>query len=61
MAKELTHLTADGSISMVDVSHKDVVSRVATARGHIKLEAETILKNLRQNILQLLKDYRIEL
>ena len=26
-----------------------------------KLEAETILRNLRQNILQLLKDYRIEL
>jgi len=42
MAKELTHLAADGSISMVDVSDKDVISRVATARGHIKLEAETI-------------------
>ena len=42
MAKELTHLAADGSISMVDVSDKDVVSRSATARGHIKLEAETI-------------------
>ena len=42
MAKELTHLAADGTISMVDVSDKDVVSRTATARGHIKLGGGTI-------------------
>lgn len=42
MAKELTHLAKDGSISMVDVSDKDVVSRSATASGHIRLAAETI-------------------
>ena len=42
MSKNLTHLAADGTIAMVDVSSKDTVVRMATARGHIQLQAETI-------------------
>jgi cyclic pyranopterin phosphate synthase len=38
---QLTHLAEDGSISMVDVSDKPVVGRQATARGFIRLAAET--------------------
>ncbi|MFT4639299.1 MAG: cyclic pyranopterin phosphate synthase [Verrucomicrobiales bacterium] len=42
MRKELTHLAADGTIAMVDVSDKDIVSRTARARGFIHLQPETI-------------------
>ena len=37
----LTHFDAKGDAHMVDVSDKAVTSRVATARGHIKMQRET--------------------
>jgi cyclic pyranopterin phosphate synthase len=40
--KELTHLDARGRPSMVDVTGKVVSYRVATARGFIRLQPETI-------------------
>ena len=42
MSKELTHVTANGQVTMVDVSPKDVVARTALAQGFIHLQAETI-------------------
>lgn len=39
---ELSHVTADGSASMVDVSAKPPISRVATAKGFISMAAETL-------------------
>jgi cyclic pyranopterin monophosphate synthase len=39
---KLSHLDAKGNAHMVDVSHKDVTSRSATARARILLEAETL-------------------
>ena len=42
MSKELTHVTADGKVAMVDVSDKEIVSRLATASGFIRLQPETI-------------------
>lgn len=39
---ELTHIAADGSASMVDVSEKPVSAREAVARGLIVLREETI-------------------
>ena len=38
---DLTHFDAKGDAHMVDVSDKAVTSRVATARGHIKMQRET--------------------
>lgn len=38
----LSHLRADGSASMVDVSEKDIVRREATARGFIALQPKTL-------------------
>ncbi|WP_166415820.1 cyclic pyranopterin monophosphate synthase MoaC [Cochlodiniinecator piscidefendens] len=37
----LTHFDGKGDAHMVDVSEKAVTSRVATARGHIKMQRET--------------------
>jgi cyclic pyranopterin phosphate synthase len=37
----LTHFDAKGDAHMVDVSDKAVTSRVATARGYIKMQRET--------------------
>lgn len=37
----LTHFDAKGDAHMVDVSDKAVTSRVATARGHIKMQRKT--------------------
>jgi cyclic pyranopterin phosphate synthase len=37
----LTHFDAKGDAHMVDVSDKVVTSRVATARGHIKMQRKT--------------------
>jgi cyclic pyranopterin phosphate synthase len=37
----LTHFDAKGDAHMVDLSDKAVTSRVATARGHIKMQRET--------------------
>ena len=39
---ELSHVNRDGEASMVDVTGKPVVSRVATASGFIEMQAETI-------------------
>jgi cyclic pyranopterin phosphate synthase len=41
---ELTHLTSDGQVSMVDVSAKPVERRVAVAEGIIRLQPATLEK-----------------
>ena len=33
----LSHFDAKGDAHMVDVSEKDVTSRIATAEGHVKM------------------------
>jgi cyclic pyranopterin phosphate synthase len=38
---ELTHIAADGSVRMVDVSEKAVTSRLAEAAGRIAMASET--------------------
>ena len=38
----LTHLLADGSAHMVDVSTKEVTARSATARGRVDLSADAV-------------------
>ena len=38
----LTHISASGEASMVDVSEKDVTSRVAVAEGCIVMQPETL-------------------
>ena len=42
MASELTHLDADGSVRMVDVSDKPITSREAVAAGRIQMQADTL-------------------
>jgi len=42
MTDKLTHIRADGSAAMVDVSSKPVSRRKATARGFIRLQKETL-------------------
>jgi cyclic pyranopterin monophosphate synthase len=37
----LTHFDAKGDAHMVDVSDKDITSRIAVAEGHIKMQRET--------------------
>ena len=39
---ELTHLSASGEASMVDVSEKDVTSRIAVAEGRVVMKLETL-------------------
>lgn len=39
---DLTHFDADGSAHMVDVSNKEVTSRLATAKGKIMMESSTL-------------------
>ncbi len=39
---QLSHLDAEGSARMVDVSEKDKTNRVAVARGKILMRAETL-------------------
>lgn len=39
---ELTHLDAAGAANMVDISEKDVTSRVATAEGSVIMQPETL-------------------
>jgi len=39
---KLTHLDPTGTAHMVDVSAKDVTSRVATAEGHVVMQPETV-------------------
>lgn len=40
--KNLTHIDNDGKAAMVDVGDKEIQTRIAKARGHIRLAAETI-------------------
>jgi cyclic pyranopterin phosphate synthase len=42
MSSGLTHLDASGEANMVDVSHKDVTSRVAVAEGRVVMRRETL-------------------
>ncbi|MEM7545345.1 MAG: cyclic pyranopterin monophosphate synthase MoaC [Pseudomonadota bacterium] len=39
---DLTHFDAKGDAHMVDVSDKDITSRTATARGSVRMAAETL-------------------
>lgn len=39
---KLTHIDSSGAANMVDVSEKDVTSRVATAEGRIRMLPETL-------------------
>src|SRR5260370_31123129 len=41
---ELTHLSSEGQVSMVDVSAKPVERRVAVAEGIIRLQPATLAK-----------------
>jgi cyclic pyranopterin phosphate synthase len=49
--QKLTHTDKHGKAVMVDVGDKDIQLRIAKARGHIKLAAETI-RLLRENLLK---------
>ncbi len=42
MSGELTHFDAEGRARMVDVSDKEITSRVAIARGSVEMEAATL-------------------
>ncbi|KUG55795.1 cyclic pyranopterin monophosphate synthase accessory protein [Serinicoccus chungangensis] len=42
MSDPLTHLRADGTAHMVDVSAKEVTARTATARGRVDLSEEAV-------------------
>ena len=48
--KRLTHIDAQGEASMVDVSAKPILLRVAVARGEIRLRRET-LKLIQSNTI----------
>ena len=39
---ELTHIAADGSVRMVDVSDKAITARLAEAAGRISMSTETV-------------------
>ena len=41
--KKLTHLGADGQVTMVDVGAKPVSERIAIAAGTVQMEAETLV------------------
>jgi len=41
-AKSLTHLDDEGRVRMVDVGHKPVTDREATAKGHVTVQPETL-------------------
>ncbi|MEC8517015.1 MAG: cyclic pyranopterin monophosphate synthase MoaC, partial [Pseudomonadota bacterium] len=41
---DLTHFDADGKAHMVNVGDKPVTDRVAVAKGHITMAAETLAK-----------------
>ena len=42
MSEDFSHLAADGSVRMVDVSDKPVTARVAEAAGVIRMQAGTL-------------------
>jgi cyclic pyranopterin phosphate synthase len=46
---ELTHIAADGTAHMVDVSGKAVTSRIATAIGAVQMQAATLEAILKGN------------
>ncbi|MDQ6950255.1 MAG: cyclic pyranopterin monophosphate synthase MoaC [Mariprofundales bacterium] len=48
--KALTHFNTAGRAQMVDVSHKDVTTRIARASGDIQMQPET-LKRIQQQSL----------
>ncbi len=50
MSKEFTHMSGDGSITMVDVRYKENSQRVAIVRGFVHLSTQT-LTLLRQKAL----------
>ncbi len=45
----LTHLDASGAANMVDVSDKPVTAREAVARGHVKMQRDTLTTILTGN------------
>jgi len=42
MAKDFSHLDAEGRIKMVDVGSKPVTARTAEASGYVKMRSETV-------------------
>jgi cyclic pyranopterin phosphate synthase len=42
MPRKLTHLDAEGRVRMVDVGHKSVTRRLATARGRVTMKPATL-------------------
>lgn len=44
MSNEFTHFDAEGNAVMVDVSDKDITERIATARGSVIMQPETLAK-----------------
>ncbi|HEX7231090.1 MAG TPA: cyclic pyranopterin monophosphate synthase MoaC [Candidatus Binatia bacterium] len=50
MSQQLSHLDEQGRARMVDVSGKDVTSRIAIARGTIHMRAETLTLILEDKI-----------
>jgi cyclic pyranopterin monophosphate synthase len=47
---QLTHIDSEGRAKMVDVGNKDIMSRVATAKGHITLAGATVEQINRNSI-----------
>ncbi|SCA55044.1 molybdopterin biosynthesis, protein C [Candidatus Terasakiella magnetica] len=44
MGENFTHIDQDGNAVMVDVSEKDITERVATAKGSIIMQPETLAR-----------------
>lgn len=40
MSKELSHITPDGDVQMVDVSHKEITDRIAVAKSSVQMPEE---------------------
>jgi len=50
MSEQLTHLDEHGRARMVDVGHKDDTVRVATARGRVQMQPETLQQIMAGNM-----------
>ena len=50
MMRKLSHLDEQGRAKMVDVSNKDITSRIAVARGTIHMRPETLALILEEKI-----------
>ncbi len=50
MSEQLTHLDEHGRARMVDVGHKDDTVRVATARGAVHMQPETLQQIIAGNM-----------